>query len=171
MARPRLLYVSYCNLFIKLLEAVLKTGNRLNTGTFRGDAKACKLDTLLKLLDVKGVDGKTTLLHFVIQEIIKAEGARAARMASVHDPFTPPSTRSSMCTTPSGGTSPSSPLSHFVSFLALDRNPKNLGAVRSQLSTHWRRSRSQKNVPNVGSVGVPNGHNNYIISYLVCIVT
>ena len=100
--------------FTKLLEAVLKTGNRLNTGTFRGDAKAFKLDTLLKLSDVKGVDGKTTLLHFVIQEIIKAEGARAARMAGVHDPSTPPSTRSSVCTTPSGATSPSSPLSHFA---------------------------------------------------------
>ena len=102
--------------FTKLLEAVLKTGNRLNTGTFRGDAKAFKLDTLLKLADVKGVDGKTTLLHFVIQEIIKAEGARAARMAGFHDPSTPTSsTISSVCTTPSGaGDSPSSPLSHFA---------------------------------------------------------
>uniref|UniRef100_A0A0E0KLZ2 Formin-like protein n=1 Tax=Oryza punctata TaxID=4537 RepID=A0A0E0KLZ2_ORYPU len=69
-------------LFKKLLEAVLKTGNRMNDGTFRGGAQAFKLDTLLKLADVKGVDGKTTLLHFVVQEIIRSEGVRAARAAS-----------------------------------------------------------------------------------------
>ncbi|KAL9243085.1 hypothetical protein vseg_017015 [Gypsophila vaccaria] len=63
-------------MFLKLLEAVLKTGNRMNTGTNRGDAQAFKLDTLLKLLDIKGADGKTTLLHFVVQEIIRSEGQR-----------------------------------------------------------------------------------------------
>ncbi|XP_077221593.1 formin-like protein 3 [Tasmannia lanceolata] len=66
-------------LFLKLLEAVLKTGNRMNDGTFRGGAQAFKLDTLLKLADVKGTDGKTTLLHFVVQEIIRSEGMRAVR--------------------------------------------------------------------------------------------
>ncbi|CAA2946302.1 formin 1 [Olea europaea subsp. europaea] len=63
-------------MFLKLLEAVLKTGNRMNVGTNRGAAHAFKLDTLLKLVDVKGADGKTTLLHFVVQEIIRSEGAR-----------------------------------------------------------------------------------------------
>ncbi|KAF8014049.1 hypothetical protein BT93_H0015 [Corymbia citriodora subsp. variegata] len=63
-------------MFLKLLEAVLKTGNRMNVGTNRGDAQAFKLDTLLKLVDVKGTDGKTTLLHFVVQEIVRAEGSR-----------------------------------------------------------------------------------------------
>ncbi|XP_074316708.1 formin-like protein 1 [Silene latifolia] len=63
-------------LFLKLLEAVLKTGNRMNVGTNRGDAHAFKLDTLLKLVDIKGADGKTTLLHFVVQEIIRTEGQR-----------------------------------------------------------------------------------------------
>lgn len=62
-------------LFLKLLQAVLRTGNRMNDGTNRGDARAFKLDTLLKLVDVKGTDGKTTLLHFVVQEIIRSEGA------------------------------------------------------------------------------------------------
>ncbi|KAL9271892.1 Formin-like protein [Drosera capensis] len=61
-------------LFLRLLEAVLRTGNRMNVGTNRGDAKAFKLDTLLKLVDIKGTDGKTTLLHFVVQEIIRSEG-------------------------------------------------------------------------------------------------
>ncbi|KAB5515777.1 hypothetical protein DKX38_026425 [Salix brachista] len=63
-------------MFLKLLEAVLKTGNRMNVGTNRGDAQAFKLDTLLKLVDIKGTDGKTTLLHFVVQEIIRSEGSR-----------------------------------------------------------------------------------------------
>ncbi|KAF2298344.1 hypothetical protein GH714_022601 [Hevea brasiliensis] len=63
-------------MFLTLLEAVLKTGNRMNVGTNRGDARAFKLDTLLKLVDVKGTDGKTTLLHFVVQEIIRSEGSR-----------------------------------------------------------------------------------------------
>ena len=50
----------------------------MNIGTNRGDAHAFKLDTLLKLVDIKGADGKTTLLHFVVQEIIKSEGARVS---------------------------------------------------------------------------------------------
>ncbi|EPS73587.1 hypothetical protein M569_01164, partial [Genlisea aurea] len=58
-------------IFIKLLETVLRTGNRMNDGTNRGDATAFKLDTLLKLVDVKGTDGRTTLLHFVVQELIR----------------------------------------------------------------------------------------------------
>lgn len=62
-------------LFLKLLEAVLRTGNHMNGGTNRGDAKAFKLDTLLKLVDIKGKDGKTTVLHFVVQEVIRSEGA------------------------------------------------------------------------------------------------
>ncbi|XP_012567884.2 formin-like protein 1 [Cicer arietinum] len=69
-------------MFLKLLEAVLKTGNRMNVGTNRGDAHAFKLDTLLKLVDVKGADGKTTLLHFVVQEIIRTEGARPSTSSS-----------------------------------------------------------------------------------------
>ncbi|CAA3011456.1 formin 5 [Olea europaea subsp. europaea] len=53
----------------------------MNDGTFRGRAQAFKLETLLKLSDVKGTDGKTTLLHFVILEIIRSEGVRASQAA------------------------------------------------------------------------------------------
>lgn len=66
-------------LFLKLLEAVLKTGNRMNIGTIRGGARAFKLDALLKLSDVKGTDGKTTLLHFVVQEIVRSEGLKVSQ--------------------------------------------------------------------------------------------
>ncbi|GER35880.1 formin-like protein [Striga asiatica] len=77
-------------LFLKLLEAVLKTGNRMNVGTIRGGAKAFKLDALLKLADIKGKDGKTTLLHFVVREIVRSEGLRASEsiMGKIH--FTGP---------------------------------------------------------------------------------
>ncbi|KAF5177405.1 Formin-like protein [Thalictrum thalictroides] len=67
-------------LFLKLLEAVLKTGNRMNIGTIRGGARAFKLDALLKLADIKGTDGKTTLLHFVVQEMIRSEGIRESEI-------------------------------------------------------------------------------------------
>ena len=72
-------------LFHKILDAVLKTGNRMNSGTNRGNAHAFKLDALLKLVDVKGADGKTTLLHFVIEEIIKSEGANILATGQTSD--------------------------------------------------------------------------------------
>lgn len=59
----------------------------MNVGTNRGEAKAFKFDTLLKLVDVKGIDGKTTLLHFVVQEIIRSEGA-ASECTSESNPST-----------------------------------------------------------------------------------
>ncbi|KAM1514925.1 hypothetical protein COP1_014145 [Malus domestica] len=52
LAARRLLSWRRCSL-MKLLEAVLNTGNRMNVGTNRGDAQAFKLDTLLKLVDVR----------------------------------------------------------------------------------------------------------------------
>ncbi|MED6106249.1 hypothetical protein PIB30_003208 [Stylosanthes scabra] len=64
--------------FLKLLEAVLKAGNRLNAGTHRGNAQAFNLASLRKLSDVKSTDGKTTLLHFVVEEVVRSEGKRAA---------------------------------------------------------------------------------------------
>ncbi|CAA2996680.1 Hypothetical predicted protein [Olea europaea subsp. europaea] len=63
-------------LFLKLLEAVLKAGNRLNAGTSRGNAQAFNLTALRKLSDVKSSDGTTTLLQFVVQEVVRAEGKR-----------------------------------------------------------------------------------------------
>ena len=59
--------------FSKMLQAVLELGNYLNAGTQRGAAAGFKLDTLLKLADVKGVDRKTSLLQFVIQQLQKDE--------------------------------------------------------------------------------------------------
>lgn len=66
------------DLFIKLLEAILKAGNRMNAGTARGNAQAFDLTALRKLADVKSTDGKTTLLHFVVEEVVRSEGKRCA---------------------------------------------------------------------------------------------
>ncbi|KAJ9172105.1 hypothetical protein P3X46_015386 [Hevea brasiliensis] len=63
-------------LFIKLLEAILKAGNRMNAGTLRGNAQAFNLTSLRKLSDVKSSDGKTTLLHFIVEEVVRSEGKR-----------------------------------------------------------------------------------------------
>ncbi len=41
-----------------------------------------RLDTLLKLADVKGTDRRTSLLHFVLAQLVAAEGAGAAALAS-----------------------------------------------------------------------------------------
>jgi hypothetical protein len=54
----------------------------MNTGTNRGNAHAFKLDALLKLVDVKGADGRTTLLHFVLEEIVKSEGGNVVATAT-----------------------------------------------------------------------------------------
>ncbi|KAI4382564.1 hypothetical protein MLD38_008514 [Melastoma candidum] len=63
-------------IFMKLLEAILKAGNRMNQGTSRGNAQAFNLTSLRKLSDVKSTDGKTTLLNFVVEEVVRAEGKR-----------------------------------------------------------------------------------------------
>ena len=76
-------------MFLKLLEAVLKTGNCMNARTNQGDAQAFKIDTLLKLVDVKGADGKTTLLYFVVQEIIRAQGAHLFSTSNQTTKYTP----------------------------------------------------------------------------------
>ena len=48
-------------------------------GTQRGAAAGFKLDTLLKLADVKGTDRKTSLLHFVITQARLGYGVQGAR--------------------------------------------------------------------------------------------
>lgn len=58
---------------VKILEMVLVVGNHLNGGSFRGAASGFKLEALLKLMDVKGVQKNTTLLHFVITELLKTD--------------------------------------------------------------------------------------------------
>jgi hypothetical protein len=58
---------------VRILEMVLAVGNHLNGGSCRGSASGFKLDTLLKLMDVKGKNKRTTLLHFVVAELLKSD--------------------------------------------------------------------------------------------------
>lgn len=60
--------------FYKLLEAILKSGNRMNAGTDRGNAQGFNLNALRKLSNLKSTDGFTTLLHFVVEQVARAEG-------------------------------------------------------------------------------------------------
>ncbi|KAJ7521699.1 hypothetical protein O6H91_19G064400 [Diphasiastrum complanatum] len=72
--------------FVKILEMVLAVGNHLNGDTLRGAAKGFKLNALLKLMDVKGCNKKTTLLHFVVTELMKVDeqvGNLSAEMYAV----------------------------------------------------------------------------------------
>ncbi|EOA39717.1 hypothetical protein CARUB_v10008361mg [Capsella rubella] len=82
-------------LFVKLLEAILKSGNRMNAGTARGDAQAFNLTALLKLSDVKSVDGKTTLLNFVVEEVVRSEGKRCVLNRRSNSSFSRSSSSSS----------------------------------------------------------------------------
>ncbi|CAL5374784.1 unnamed protein product [Camellia sinensis] len=63
-------------IFFKLLEAILKAGNRMNAGTARGNAQGFNLNALRKLSYVKSTDGKTTLLQFVVEQVARSEGKR-----------------------------------------------------------------------------------------------
>ncbi|KAL1818381.1 hypothetical protein ACET3Z_013250 [Daucus carota] len=64
--------------FYKLLEAILKAGNRMNAGTERGNAQGFNLNALRKLSYLKSSDGVTTLLHFVVEQVARAEGKHVA---------------------------------------------------------------------------------------------
>ena len=82
-----------CALFVTVLEGILAVGNHLNGGTYRGQARGFRLETLLRLTDVKAVDRKTSLLHFVAKELKKSapevefladELKSVARAAALH---------------------------------------------------------------------------------------
>ena len=59
--------------FVKVLKGILVVGNHLNTGSYRGSASGFRLDMLLRLKDFKAVDRKTSLLHFVYNELCKTD--------------------------------------------------------------------------------------------------
>lgn len=48
----------------------------MNAGTARGNAQGFNLNSLCRLSDVKSTNGKTTLLHFVVEQVIRSEGKR-----------------------------------------------------------------------------------------------
>lgn len=60
-----------CDAALKnILSAILAAGNYMNGGTARGQAVGVKLETLVKLGNIKQVaKGKGTLLHFIIDQL------------------------------------------------------------------------------------------------------
>jgi hypothetical protein len=63
----------------KLLEFVLALGNYMNGSTTRGEAWGFKLESLLKMLDIKSaMDPKISLMHFVAEEFEKVCGSEMA---------------------------------------------------------------------------------------------
>ena len=48
------------------LELVLATGNFLNFGTYKANAQGFKIDSLLKIRDMKATEGKSNLLAFLL---------------------------------------------------------------------------------------------------------
>ncbi|GMN33459.1 hypothetical protein TIFTF001_048259, partial [Ficus carica] len=71
-------------LFLKLLEAILKAGNKMNAGTSRGNAQGFNLNALKKISDIRSNDGKTTLLHFVVEQVARSEGKRSMINQNYH---------------------------------------------------------------------------------------
>ena len=55
----------------------------LNTSGIWFACAGFKLDTLLKLADVKGVDRKTSLLHFVLDQLLKESATLASLSAQL----------------------------------------------------------------------------------------
>jgi hypothetical protein len=49
----------------RVFKQVLELGNLINQGTARGGARAFKLDSLSKLGDVRAVNNKMTLMHYL----------------------------------------------------------------------------------------------------------
>jgi hypothetical protein len=54
----------------RVLQKMLAVGNIMNQGTFKGQASGFTLDSLLKMVNTKGVDKKTTVLDYVVKSII-----------------------------------------------------------------------------------------------------
>ena len=56
-----------------VLQKMLAVGNVMNQGTRQGDASGFTLDSLLKLINTKGIDKKTTVLDYVVRIIAENE--------------------------------------------------------------------------------------------------
>ncbi|KAF8667078.1 hypothetical protein HU200_053257 [Digitaria exilis] len=61
-------------LFHKVVEAVMNFGNFMSINAGSPSSHCLEPNTVLKIVDVKGADGKAALVQFVVQEILKPEG-------------------------------------------------------------------------------------------------
>ena len=68
-----LLTLEKCKNFEKLLEYILTIGNYLNGGTTRGGAYGFKLNSLVKLVNVRSSDKEHSLLSFIVQQLFQKD--------------------------------------------------------------------------------------------------
>ncbi|CAL5097504.1 unnamed protein product [Urochloa decumbens] len=61
-------------LFHKVIEAVMNFGNFMSINAGSPTSHGLEPNTVLKIVDVKGANGKAALVQFVVQEILKPEG-------------------------------------------------------------------------------------------------
>ncbi|XP_067944718.1 inverted formin-2-like isoform X2 [Watersipora subatra] len=57
----------------EFLRLVLRLGNFINTGKYSGDAQGFKISSLSKLMDTKANRARVTLLHYIVEEIVKQD--------------------------------------------------------------------------------------------------
>lgn len=55
--------------FKELLKFILVMGNFMNGTTFQGGAFGIRIGSINKLVDTKGTEGNTTLLHFLVDSV------------------------------------------------------------------------------------------------------
>ena len=66
-----------CNLILssdqlsRIMQKMLAVGNIMNQGTHRGQATGFTLDSLMKMVNTKGVDKKTSILDYVVKSTIE----------------------------------------------------------------------------------------------------
>lgn len=54
---------------LSILKVVLETGNHMNSGSYRGNAKGFRVDALLKLRSTKESQGNGTLLDYIVEQL------------------------------------------------------------------------------------------------------
>ncbi|MQL95015.1 hypothetical protein Taro_027673 [Colocasia esculenta] len=62
----------------QIMQTILTLGNVLNQGTARGSAVGFKLDSLLKLSDIRARNNKMTLMHYLCKDSWMAKSADSA---------------------------------------------------------------------------------------------
>jgi len=53
----------------RVLQKMLAVGNVMNQGTYRGNATGFTVDSLLRMINMKGADKKTTVLDYVVKSL------------------------------------------------------------------------------------------------------
>ena len=115
-----------------VLEAVLTIGNIMNEGTSTGDAAGFKFDSLLKLTQTKSIDGKMTVLDYIVSSFI-SRGERS--VLNLSDDFPECSTASRL------------------QFNDMDIQAKNI-ATSLKTCTNGKKARlkENRNVPTPGTI-------------------